>query len=60
MKQIFPTLVAILATTIVLVYIMQKDQRRWPELEKKEKQTRLALVAAAGLILLAVVAVALR
>ena len=53
MKQMFPILVAIIATTLVLVFTMARDQRKWSELEKKEKTTRLGVVAVGGVILLA-------
>lgn len=53
MKQLFPILVAIFATTMVLVMYMSKEGRPWSELDEEEQKRRLGLLAVFGVIILA-------
>jgi hypothetical protein len=50
----FPILVAIIATTMILVMYINKDGRQWSQLEEEEQRKRLAWLTVSGVIILAV------
>ena len=54
MKQLFPILVAIIATTLILVMYINKDGRQWSQLEEEEQKRRLAWLTISGVIILAI------
>lgn len=53
MKKIFPVFIAVLTmvTVMISIYLSQKSEKRWAELDKKEKQVRIAAIAS-GVVLL--------
>jgi formate hydrogenlyase subunit 3/multisubunit Na+/H+ antiporter MnhD subunit len=53
MKQLFPILVAIFATTMILVMYISKEGKPWNELNEEEQRKRLSLLAVFGVIILA-------
>jgi len=52
MKQLFPVLIAIMATTVVLAIVMSGKRRTWAEMAKHEKILLVAMILS-GCVLLA-------
>ena len=51
MKQMFPILIAIFATTMMMVMYLNKDSRQWSNLTEQEQRTRLAWLAIFGVVI---------
>ena len=48
MKQLFPILIAIVATTLILVMYFNKEGKEWEVLNDEEKKRRLAILTVFG------------